>query len=243
MTGTQVNETVHIRVKRGEEISEYDVKVDRFTTVLDSLIHIREIQDRTLQFRYSCRMAMCGSCAMRINGKPKLACRTLVSEVGRSIDLAPMNHFKVVRDLVTNLSPFFSKYRSVRPYLEGNALVSKKDPEEMIKSPQIGKPEFLESNYCIQCGLCYSACPIVSSDGDFIGPAALNVAYRYSSDFRDRGLEARSQVVLSPEGMSRCHFAGECTEVCPKGVNPSFSIQRLRKAGVKLELRRIFRLG
>lgn len=233
---------IAVRVKRRGTSSNYEVPADRYSTVLDSLIHIRENLDSTLQFRYSCRMAMCGSCAMKINGKPKLACKTLVSDLGKEIFIEPMDHFGLVRDLVTNLEPFFSKYKSVRPYISGNSLTSEHSPVNMITYPQKGKPEFLESNYCIQCGLCYSACPIVSTDSDFIGPASLNAAYRYSSDFRDQGIRGRSPVVLSHEGLSRCHFAGECTQVCPKGVNPSFSIQRLRKSASKMELKRIFRL-
>lgn len=219
----------------------YSIEVDKYTTILDALIEIREKEDHTLQLRYSCRMAMCGSCAMKINGRPMLACQTLVSDVGDKIKLQPMDHYPVVRDLVTDLSVFFENYRSVKPYIVGNDLVEEQNPKEMIKFPQLKPPDFLESNYCIQCGLCYSACPIVSSDPDYVGPAALNVAYRYSADFRDKGLPARGRVVLSEEGLSRCHFVGECTEVCPKGVNPSFSIQLLRQSAVKHEVKRIFR--
>jgi len=226
---------------QGPYYQEYLVDADYYTTVLDALLDIREHQDSTLQLRYSCRMGMCGSDGMKINGKPALACQTLLRNLGKEVTVEPMNHFPVVRDLVTNTEEFFIKYKSVKPYL----IESNKEIQENPTSPNKQYPsqvmEYLSFNYCIQCGLCYSACPIVGSDPHYLGPAALTVAYRYSTDSRDFGIKTRIEIVGGKEGTERCHFAGECTEVCPKGVNPSFAIQKLRKMISSEEIKSLFR--
>ncbi len=225
------------------EYREYSIIADRFTTVLDALLQIRENQDSTIQLRYSCRMAMCGSCGMKINGKPKLACQTMISKVGNLVTIEPMEHFPIVRDLVPNLDDFFLKYRSVKPYLIEKNMKTQDNPNSMNLQYPNQVERYLSSNYCIQCGLCYSACPIVGSDEHYLGPAALNVAFRYSADSRDFGIKHRLEILSGNEGTSRCHFVGECTEVCPKEVYPSYSIQKLRRELVKTEITSWLRKG
>jgi succinate dehydrogenase / fumarate reductase iron-sulfur subunit len=237
---------VKVRILKHEnnlknEYREYSILADRFTTVLDALLEIRENQDSTIQLRYSCRMAMCGSCGMKINGKPKLACQTMISKIENQVTIEPIEHVPIVRDLVPNLDDFFLKYRSVKPYLIEKDRNIQDNPNAMNVQYPYQVERYLSSNYCIQCGLCYSACPIVGSDGRYVGPAALNAAFRYSADSRDFGMKQRLEIVSGNEGTSRCHFVGECTEVCPKEVNPSYSIQKLRRGFVKTEIRKLLR--
>lgn len=243
-----LNEEIRVKVRilkhennLKNEYREYSILADRFTTVLDALLEIRESQDSTVQLRYSCRMAMCGSCGMKINGKPKLACQTMISKMGDQVTIEPMEHVPIVRDLVPNLDDFFLKYRSVNPYLIEKDVNIQNNPKAMNVQYPNQVEKYLSSNYCIQCGLCYSACPIVGSDGHYVGPAALNAAFRYSADSRDFGMKHRLEIVSGNEGTSRCHFVGECTEVCPKEVYPSYSIQRLRRRFVKTEIRKLLR--
>ncbi|MEM0136994.1 MAG: succinate dehydrogenase iron-sulfur subunit [Thermoplasmata archaeon] len=231
-----------VRITNGirEGFEEYSILADRFTTVLDALLDVRENQNSSIQFRYSCRMGMCGSCGMKINRKPRLACQTLISQVGTVIKIEPMDHLPIIRDLVPYLDEFFLKYKSVKPYLIEKSKEYQDHPSTMNKQYEWQIMEYLSSNYCIQCALCYSACPIVGSDKNYLGPAALNVAFRYTADSRDTGARYRLEIVSGEEGTSRCHFVGECTEVCPKEVNPSYSIQKLRGKMVKEELKNVY---
>ena len=199
-------------------------------TVLAALLYAKERLDHSIAIRFSCRMASCGSCGMKINGLPMLACYTQVTELGRGpITIEPLSHYPLVRDLVTNLQGFFEKHRSIKPYL----LRRDEAEQETVKSEYTQSSreldDFLQFSYCIKCGLCNAACPTVASDPSFIGPQALGQAYRYISDSRDEGAQQRISVLDNAHGIWRCHFAGACSFVCPKGVDPALAIQRLRK--------------
>jgi succinate dehydrogenase / fumarate reductase, iron-sulfur subunit len=207
----------------------YRVPVSRWTTVLDALIYAKERLDSSVAIRYSCRMASCGSCGMKINGIPRLACYTKISELGtHTITCEPLPNFPLIRDLVTDFQEFFDHHNKIQPYIQN----LHPDPSidklsEFEQTPQ-EVDEFLQFSYCIKCGLCYSACPTVATDTKFPGPQALAQAYRYFADSRDDAVEKRLSIIDDKHGVWRCHFAGSCSKVCPKGVDPALGIQMLR---------------
>jgi succinate dehydrogenase / fumarate reductase, iron-sulfur subunit len=207
----------------------YRVPVSRWTTVLDALIYAKERLDSSVAIRYSCRMASCGSCGMKINGIPRLACYTKISELGtHTITCEPLPNFPLIRDLVTDFQEFFDHHKKIQPYIQN----LHPDPSidklsEFEQTPQ-EVDEFLQFSYCIKCGLCYSACPTVATDTKFPGPQALAQAYRYFADSRDDAVEKRLSIIDDKHGIWRCHFAGSCSKVCPKGVDPALGIQMLR---------------
>jgi len=209
---------------------EFQVPVKRWTTVLDALLDAKSYQDSSIGIRYSCRMASCGSCGMKINGIPRLACYTKISELStNTITCEPLPNFPYIRDLVTDFSQFFNHHRSVMPYIQ-NKKADIPDVNELTEYEQTPEDldKFLQFSYCIKCGLCYSACPTVATDLKFPGPQALSQAYRYFADSRDTDKSNRLKVIDTSHGISRCHFAGSCSNVCPKGVDPALGIQLLR---------------
>ncbi len=220
---------------------EYALHVEPGMTVLDGLHTVKEAQDPTLCYRFSCRMGVCGSCGMLINGKLSLACNTQILEVTRRVlTVAPMPNFDIVRDLVPDLAGFFRKHDSVQPYLQ-------REDEEELEGPTgeyFQAPEevlrYLQFSYCIRCGLCVAACPTVATDDSYIGPMALAQAHRYDADTRDAGFHSRKQVVGAGGGAFSCHYAGECSNVCPKGVDPARAVQLLKR-GLVLDYLRLLR--
>lgn len=225
--------------KGNVKYQKYDVPKDQISTVLEGLLYIKENIDQTLSFRYSCRMEICGSCAMEINGKPKMSCSTIAENLGTDrVNVEPMKHYGVLKDLVVDLDPFFEKYKRGKPFVV-------REEEEDYKSELPQTPEqfkeYEQYSMCIKCGLCMAACPIVGTDEQYMGPAPLAAVLRYNLDNRDQGSKYRLEIVNGDEGTSRCHFAGECSEACPKDVDPSFAIQILRKQGFYHEFKKIFR--
>ncbi|MCH1772167.1 MULTISPECIES: succinate dehydrogenase/fumarate reductase iron-sulfur subunit [Metallosphaera] len=221
-----------VMVKDGKtlNVKTFDVKeeeIDDYTTVLELLLKLREERDPSLVLRYSCRMALCGSCGMVINGKPRLACLTKVKSLGEKMMVEPLRNLATIRGLVPDLIPFFQKYRSVTPHLIGDE--EQERPTRAYTQTDDQVKRYLQFNYCIQCGLCYSACPIVATNEKFPGPAAINVAYRYSADSRDRNPQ-RILKLDTPEGVWSCRVAGSCSFVCPKGVDPSLAIQLVKSS-------------
>ncbi|MEO0139571.1 MAG: succinate dehydrogenase iron-sulfur subunit [candidate division WOR-3 bacterium] len=214
------------------EFKEYTVPVFKGMTVLEGLYYIKENLDGSLVFRASCRMGVCGSCAMKINGKMMLACQTQILKLNSdTITVEPMNNYMVIKDLVPDLRRFFENHKSVKPYI-----IRYSDPEEFenptgeyLQTPQ-DVEDYLQFSYCIKCGACVAACPVVSGNEDFWGPQALTAAYRYIADSRDEGYIVDRAVVSSlVEGAFRCHFAGACSDACPKGVDPALAIQLLKR--------------
>jgi succinate dehydrogenase / fumarate reductase iron-sulfur subunit len=231
-----IRSSVVLKVYRANRVAgesaRYDsieVPVQRWTTVLDALLHAKSYKDPSIGIRYSCRMASCGSCGMKINGIPRLACYTKVSELeGSTITVEPLANFPHIRDLVTDFSQFFSHHHDVKPYVQNeHADMDRNRLSEFMQSPE-DLDKFLQFSYCIKCGLCYSACPTVATDTKFPGPQALSQAYRYFIDNRDTGGKERMDNVDDKHGIWRCHFAGSCSAVCPKGVDPALGIQLLR---------------
>jgi len=196
------------------------------TTVLDALVAIQRGQDATLAFRYACRVGMCGSCGMVVNGRERWACRTRLATLGRGpVTVRPLYHFPLLRDLVVDMAPFVERQRAV-----GAALTPAPDVElyALMPANSAERREIDEAIECIGCGMCVSACTLVAHNERFPGPAALNRAFTLVRDSRDAAGERRWAVLLSDDALARCHGQGNCTEVCPMGLAPTTSIIRLR---------------
>jgi succinate dehydrogenase / fumarate reductase iron-sulfur subunit len=231
------------------EINIYEIPVYRGMTVLDGLTYIKENIDHTLAFRRSCRMGVCGTCGVIINGKPKLACSTQIIELNsRTIVVEPLKNLPLVRDLIIDHSPFFEKQRKIKPYIIRNDVEEYWNPtREYIQKPE-ELEEYLQFSYCLTCALCHSACPTSGINLNYLGPQALMNAYRFIADNRDEGILERLEIVDTPDGCWGCHLAGSCSDVCPKGVDPALAIQLLRKKIIErnfgyLEVRKAARLA
>jgi fumarate reductase iron-sulfur subunit len=206
---------------------EYEAPCRKEWVVLDALNHIKDQVDPTLSFRWSCRMGICGSCGMMVNGEPKLTCATFLTDYAPGpVRVEPLARFPVIRDLVVEIGDFMRKLAEVKPWLvraqekplsEGEY---RQTPEELDAYKQF--------SMCINCMLCYSACPVYGLDAKFIGPAAIALAQRYNLDSRDQGASERTEVLSSHEGIWGCTFVGECTKACPKHVDPAAAIQRYK---------------
>jgi fumarate reductase iron-sulfur subunit len=218
-----------------ESSRDYRVEVGPDTTVLDALVEVQRRQDPTLAFRYACRVGMCGSCAMVIDGRERWACRTRLAPLGDHVDVRPLYHFPVLRDLVVDMTPFVGRMRQV-----GAAMVPAADAGSSARvagdSPATRERD--RAIECIGCGMCLSACTIVASNPRFAGPAALNRAFTVQLDPRDAGRDGRWTALLSDDALWRCHGQGNCTEVCPMGLAPTASIVRLRQMAVRRALGR-----
>jgi len=207
---------------------EFKVPVQKWTTVLDTILAVKQHLDPSIAVRYSCRQASCGSCGMKINGKPALACYTKISELNSNIvTVEPMNNFPILRDLAVDMTQMFSTHKKLKPYIIRDDSEVTNDTKEFLQTPKEVE-DYLQFSYCIKCGLCNSACPTMATDSSFMGPQALTQAYRYIADNRDKGEKERLKIIDSSHGVWRCHFAGSCSKVCPKGVDPAMGIQLLR---------------
>ena len=207
--------------------SDYSIGVDEFTTVLDTLIKIREDIDGSLALRCSCRSAICGSCAMRINGHAGLACKMRVSDIshgGESITVEPMGIMPVIKDLVVDMTPFWDKVKDVEPWLQPQG----PEPEGEYIAPNEDMLHLAGVMDCIMCGACVSDCTVLEVDPNFLGPAALAKAYRFVADPRDSEDRARLEALSQYTGIWDCTRCYECVQVCPKGVAPMDRIMALR---------------
>src|SRR5437899_2901636 len=210
-----------------EHVQEYRVAAAADTTVLDALVEVQRAQDPTLAFRYACRVGMCGSCAMVVDGRERWACRTRLATLGPGpVTVRPLYHFPLLRDLVVDMAPFTDRLRRV-----GGALAPAPEAEAyaLIPAGSTERREIDPAIECIGCGMCVSACTMVAHNARFPGPAALNRAFTLQRDSRDIGGEARWRVLLGDDALARCHGQGACTEVCPMGLSPADSIRRLRR--------------
>ncbi|MBE3580587.1 MAG: succinate dehydrogenase iron-sulfur subunit [Thermoanaerobacteraceae bacterium] len=211
----------------------YEVPVEQGMSILDCLFYIKERLDATLSFRASCRMGICGSCAMYINGLPRLACETQVTSLATdTIEVRPLPNYEVIKDLVVDLAPLFEKHQRVRPWIIPYDPVELDRPTKEYQQSPAELERYLQFAYCLKCGLCLAACPTVATDQEFIGPQALAQAFRYNSDTRDGGDTERMASVDTLHGLWRCHMAGACAEVCPKGVDPALAIQLMKREAV-----------
>ena len=229
------NITYHIRRYNPEKDSapywsQFTVKVKPGMTVLEGLHQIKETQDNSLSWRFSCRMGVCGSCGMMINGKLALACNTQILDISSTaLTIGPIPNFDIIKDLVPDLTPLFNKHCAVQPYIKRDDLKDMDVPSgELYQTPE-ELDRYLQFTYCIKCGLCMGACPTMATDKDFLGPMPITQAYRYCTDTRDGGFHERKEVVGTSHGAFRCHYAAECSNVCPKGVDPARAIQFMKR--------------
>jgi len=196
--------------------------------VLDAINYVKDELDRTLSYRWSCHMAVCGSCGMVVNGEPALACHTFLRDCTERIRIEPLQNFPIERDLVVVMDDFMDKLSSVKPY------VVAKEEKDVSAGANTQTPaeldRFNQYTACINCLLCYSACPQYALNDAFVGPAALALAHRYNLDSRDVGRSAREDVVASNAGIWECSFVGACSDVCPKSVDPAAAIQQTKIA-------------
>lgn len=206
---------------------EHEVPCPRDWVILDALNHIKDRLDGTLSYRWSCRMGICGSCGMTVNGEPKLTCATFLSEYAPGpVRVEPLRNFPIIRDLVVDIGDFMRKLVRVKPWIVRRDEASP-TAGEYLQTPD-EMDEYKQFSMCINCMLCYSACPIYGLDPKFIGPAAIALAQRYNLDNRDEGAAERMEVLSEHEGIWGCTFVGQCTKVCPKHVDPAGAIQRYK---------------
>jgi fumarate reductase iron-sulfur subunit len=206
---------------------EYQIPYTKDMVVLDALNYIKSHLDGTLTYRWSCRMGVCGSCGANVDGTPKLTCASFLHEFkGRTLRVEPLSFFPVIKDLVVNMDDFMKKLVEIKPWI----IREKETPPEQGEYKQ--SPEELERyqqfSSCINCMLCYAACPIYGLNEKFLGPAATALAHRYIEDSRDQGAKARFPIVHDLEGVWECTLVGECSAVCPKGVDPMLAIQKTK---------------
>jgi fumarate reductase iron-sulfur subunit len=206
---------------------DYEVPCPKDWVVLDGLNYVKDRVDGTLSYRWSCRMGICGSCGMNVNGEPKLTCATFMADYAPGpLRVEPLSNFPVIRDLVVEIGDFMRKLTSVKPWIVRQQDKPLSEGEYRQTPDQMD--EYKQFSMCINCMLCYAACPIYGLDPKFIGPAAIALAQRYNLDSRDEGASERAQILSDHEGIWGCTFVGECTKVCPKHVDPAGAIQRYK---------------
>jgi fumarate reductase iron-sulfur subunit len=232
----RVSEMLKVRIWRSGEnaeggaFREYEVPRQASQTVLDVVVHVQRKLDPALAYRYACRVGMCGSCAMTVNGVSRWTCRTHVSKVAADghLEIAPLTNLPVVRDLVTDMREFFDKWARARGQFEGSrtrheafAAVAPESPARQAVDAGIE---------CIGCGVCYSSCDVVAWNPDYLGPAALNRAWTLQQDERDAAHAERLRAVAGDAGCHACHTHMSCTERCPKHISPTAGIAGLKRA-------------
>ncbi len=226
MSTIKITVTRYNPEKSSERFTQsYTIPYKEDMVVLDALNHIKNHVDGTLTHRWSCRMGVCGSCGMMVDGEPKLTCATFLRDYyPGEVHVDPLANFPVIRDLVIDMSDFMDKLQEIKPWI----IRSEEKPLE--EGEYLQSPDELnlyrQFSMCINCMICYSACPVYGHDQSFLGPAAIALAHRYNMDSRDEGRDQRAEIIGSTEGIWECTFVGECTRVCPENVDPAAAIQR-----------------
>jgi succinate dehydrogenase / fumarate reductase iron-sulfur subunit len=242
----EADQTRHLKIFRydpeveGKEEPRFDdfqVPYHKGMTVLDALIYARDQYDSSLTFRHSCRQAVCGSDALFINGRQRLACKTQMADLDDPVRIEPLPHQEVVKDLVVDMEHFYDQMEAVEPYFDPDELPDD-ELDEQRQSPE-NREKIKLSTRCIWCGACMSSCNIAAGDNQYLGPAAINKAYRFAMDERegeDRKQE-RLRIVEQEHGVWRCQTQFSCTEVCPKDIPLTEHIQELKREAVKNNLK------
>jgi fumarate reductase iron-sulfur subunit len=244
MADTITLEVARYRPEQDAEpaLQAYEVPLRRDWVVLDALNHVKDHVDGTLSYRWSCRMGVCGSCGMMVNGEPKLTCAAFLADHAPGpVRVEPLRFFPVVRDLVVDIRDFMSKLRRVKPWLVRKQERAVAEGEHRQTPRQLDA--YKQFSMCINCMLCYSACPIFGLEPSFVGPAAIALARRYSRDSRDQGEHERLDVLSAKGGMWECTFVGECSRACPKNVDPAGAIQQYKLEGAFHWLRAVLPWG
>jgi fumarate reductase iron-sulfur subunit len=215
----------------------YDVPQRESQTVLDVVTWVQRHADATLSYRFACRVGMCGSCAMTVNGKPRWTCRTHVAKVatGGKITIGPLANLPVIKDLATDMREFFEKWRDAKGVFAPSR--TRADPVAPIAPDSPARVEANKAIECINCGVCYAACDTVRWNAEYLGPAALNRAWTLVNDERDAGNVARLEAVSANGGCHACHSHQSCQELCPLSLNPTASIAGLKRHAVQAYLR------
>jgi succinate dehydrogenase / fumarate reductase iron-sulfur subunit len=215
---------------KGFRYETFTVEAEPTDRVLDVLELVKGHHDGSLAFRRSCAHGVCGSDAMRINGRNSLACKTLVREVGAHITIEPLLGLKVLKDLIVDMEPFFDNYRKMLPYFINDSQLPA-DGKERIQSPQ-QRARFDDTTKCILCAACTTACPSFWASDEYYGPAAIVNAHRFIFDSRDQGAAQRLQVLSETSGVTRCHTIYNCTNACPRGIQITRAIGEVKMAMV-----------
>jgi succinate dehydrogenase / fumarate reductase, iron-sulfur subunit len=213
-----------------EEVTWEDHTVAMHPTdrVLDALHKVKWEIDGSLTFRRSCAHGVCGSDAMRINGRNRLACKTLVKDVNpeKPVTIEPIKGLPVLKDLVVDMEPFFDAYRSVMPFL----VTTGNEPSRERLQSQADRERFDDTTKCILCAACTTSCPVYWTDGQYFGPQAIVGAHRFIFDSRDEGTDQRLEILNDKEGVWRCRTTFNCTEACPRGIEVTKAIQEVKRA-------------
>jgi len=231
IVATETGKTIDLEVFRylpdkedEPRFQTYQVPFREDWVVLDALTYVKDHLDGTLSFRWSCHMGVCGSCGMMVNGEPKLTCAAFLRDYyPRPIRVEPLANFPVIRDLVVNIDDFIHKLSEVKAWLIPREERPISEGEYLQTPAQLA--QYKQFTLCINCMLCYAACPVYRLEPKFVGPAAIALAKRYNADSRDGGQKQRAEVIASNEGVWECTFVGECSVVCPKHVDPARAIQ------------------
>jgi fumarate reductase iron-sulfur subunit len=229
-----------VSIWRGGQVGgfeEFSVPGRANQTVLDVVTYVQRNLDPTLSYRFACRVGMCGSCAMTVNGRPRWTCRTHVSKVLHQgkLEIAPLSNLPVIKDLATDMLPFFDKWQNAKGAFEPSK--TRQDPIEPIRPDEPQRVAADAGIECINCGVCYAACDTVRWNEDYLGPAALNRAWTLANDRRDAGQTSRLQAIASGGGCHACHSHQSCQEFCPQTLNPTASIASLKRLATKAYLR------
>ena len=233
--------TLTVKVWRGTQhgaFTRYEVPRQSSQTVLDVVTHIQRFVEPSLSYRFACRVGMCGSCAMTVNGKACWTCRTHVAKVasdGGELEIAPLSNLPVIKDLATDMSAFFEKWARAKGQFTGTA--TRHDDFAKVAP---ASPERVAANAgieCIGCAVCYASCDVVGWRPDYLGPAALNRAWTLVNDVRDVTQPARLRAVAGDAGCHSCHSQGSCTERCPKQLAPTLSIAGLKRKVARAAVR------
>ncbi|MFC1562435.1 succinate dehydrogenase/fumarate reductase iron-sulfur subunit [candidate division KSB1 bacterium] len=212
------------------KFESFEVPVEKGMTVLEGLMYIQDNLDGSLAFRSSCRASVCGSCAMHINGKYRLACETQIYALkSKTITIRPMAHLKVIKDLFVDLEPFWEKYKLIKPFIQPGEPAPER--ERIQSADDRLKLEGLID--CILCGACHASCTVCETHPEYLGPAVLLKVNRFVEDSRDNAEEERLDDVSGLNGVFRCHTIFNCQEVCPKELDPTGSIANLKRKIIK----------
>ena len=235
-----MSDELRVRVRRGgparSRFETYLVPRRENQTVLDVVTWIQREAEPALAYRFACRVGMCGSCAMNVNGKPRWTCRTHVGRVGGALTIEPLRNLPVIKDLVCDMTEFFDRWRTARGRFKGR--LTRADGLVPVAPDSAQRRAADAAVECINCAVCYAACDVVAWRGDYLGPAALNRAWAAYNDVRDRDRTGILRAVSAGSGCGNCHSHQSCTEHCPVEINPARSIAGLKRASVLALLRR-----
>jgi succinate dehydrogenase/fumarate reductase iron-sulfur protein len=224
----------------GNRFETHQVEVSSQASILDGLFALQRGPCPDLAFRYSCRVGMCGSCAMVINGREQLTCSTLIQSVGDRLQVQPLRNLPVVRDLAVDLKPLFDAYQKAIPHFAPREDL-KQDEFYLMPHDSASWKNLNHQPQCIDCGSCYSACTLVTLNPRYLGPMALHRALNLLVDPRDKSRPERMDRVAGETGAFRCHTLGNCRDVCPRGISPTHSIERLKRLAVWEQVRNLGR--